>query len=232
MNHNYTLIRSKRKTVSLVVQNDGDLLVKAPLKYPVDKIDAFVKSKSSWIIEKLKKIERQNEKQHLEKPSFGPESTLMYLGREYALKIELVSSKERILRQNQEIVIFTKNTEESHLMKMLESFYKKEAQHFIDERTPMLNQHIGAVPLKVQAKAQKIRWGTCNSKGAIYINWKLILTPPEIFEYVLIHEWAHLIHLDHSKSFWQVVGRVDSDFKGHVAWLKEHSYIIRWPYHV
>ncbi len=230
MNHSYTLIRSKRKTVSLIVQNDGVLLVKAPLKYPVDQINAFVKSKSPWIIEKLKKVERQNEKQNLEKPSFGAESTVMYLGRTYTLKIELVASKERILRQNQEIVIFSKNTEASHLMKLLESYYKKEAQQFIDDRLAILSQRMGVTPLKVQAKVQKKRWGTCNSKGAIYINWKLILTPPEIFEYVLIHEWAHLIHLDHSKSFWQVVNRVDPHYKSHVAWLKEHSYIIRWPY--
>lgn len=230
MNHNYTLMRSKRKTVSLVVQNDGGLLVKAPLKYPVDKIDAFVKSKSEWIIEKLKKVERQKEKQSLEEPSFEPESTLRYLGREYALKIELISSKERIVRQNQEIVIYTKKMEESHLMKLLESYYKDEAQIFIVERLLALSQRIGITPQKVQAKTQKKRWGTCNSKGAIYINWKLILTPPEIFEYVLIHEWAHLIHLDHSKAFWQVVNRVDPHYKSHVSWLKEHSYIIRWPY--
>lgn len=142
MNHNYTLMRSKRKTVSLVVQNDGGLLVKAPLKYPVDKIDAFVKSKSEWIIEKLKKVERQKEKQSLEKPNFEPESTLMYLGREYAFKIELVASKERIVRQNQEIVIYTKKMEESHLMKLLESYYKDEAQIFIVERLLALSQRI------------------------------------------------------------------------------------------
>ena len=206
------------------------------IKYPVSQIDAFVQSKELWIRTKREKIARQIEKQNLEMPTFEPGSFLNVLGHAYEVKVQNTSVDAKHLRHegvylvDGNAIIVTKHKTVTHMIKLVEDFYRKEAQKFIDVRTRTLSAKLGVTPTKVVAKTQKKRWGTCTSQGHIYLNWKLMMVPAEVFEYVMIHEWCHLHHLDHSKAFWHVVKQADPRHKAHISWLKENSFVIRWPY--
>lgn len=82
---------------------------------------------------------------------------------------------------------------------------------------------------KVSVKLQKTRFGSCSAAGNLNFNALLALMPPEILDYVVVHELAHLVHLDHSPAFWQTVGEIIPDYKERRNWLKIHGreYICR-----
>ncbi len=76
---------------------------------------------------------------------------------------------------------------------------------------------------KITLRQQKTRWGSCSSAGNLNFNWRLVHYPPEVIDYVIIHELAHRTHMDHSSSFWQLVARYDPDHLKHRNWLKKHG---------
>lgn len=77
-------------------------------------------------------------------------------------------------------------------------------------------------------RQQKRRWGSCNSRGELRLNWKLIMAPLPVLDYVVVHELCHLLHMDHSALFWADVGRVFPDYKTCRQWLKTYGHLLEW----
>lgn len=75
----------------------------------------------------------------------------------------------------------------------------------------------------ITVRDQKTRWGSCSGKGTLSFNWRLMLAPPAVLDYVVVHELCHLTHMDHSKAFWALVESVCPDYRVHRKWLKEHG---------
>lgn len=76
---------------------------------------------------------------------------------------------------------------------------------------------------RITIRDQKTRWGSCSSRGNLNFNWRLVMAPPPIIDYVVIHELAHLIELSHSPRFWETVERYCPDHREHRRWLREHG---------
>ena len=83
------------------------------------------------------------------------------------------------------------------------------------------------IPSKLRVKEQKKRWGTCTSKRAIYINSKISMVRKEAIDYILIHEFSHLVHMNHSKDFYSLVKQMMPNYKEQEKWLKENSYKLK-----
>ena len=88
------------------------------------------------------------------------------------------------------------------------------------EKTERYAKQIGVSPAAVSVRNFKSRWGSCDKKGQVVFNWNIIKAPHSVVDYVVVHELCHLIHPNHSKEFWQVVGRFDSNYLEHRQWLK------------
>jgi predicted metal-dependent hydrolase len=84
----------------------------------------------------------------------------------------------------------------------------------------------GLAVRRVTIRDQKSRWGSCSSKGTISLNWRLIQTPASVSEYVILHELAHLRHMNHSTRFWQEVEKLCPDYRRAQLWLKEHQRLL------
>ena len=80
------------------------------------------------------------------------------------------------------------------------------------------------VPKAVRVGSQRSLWGSCSSEGNISLNWRLVVAPPEVMNYVVTHELAHLKYLDHSAAFWSLVARFCPDYKKYEAWLGHNTY--------
>jgi predicted metal-dependent hydrolase len=87
-------------------------------------------------------------------------------------------------------------------------------------------ERMGLEPTRITVRDQKSRWGSCSSRGAISLNWRLIVPDPSIAHYICIHELAHLRHLNHSRGFWNEVERWCPDYKAHEAWLKKEGWLL------
>lgn len=99
-----------------------------------------------------------------------------------------------------------------------------DASKIIKERVAVHAGRMGLLPKKVGVKAHRRRWGSCSLRtGALYFNWRIVMAPLPVIDYIVVHELAHLEHPDHSRSFWSLVARFAPDHKAHRRWLREHG---------
>ena len=115
-----------------------------------------------------------------------------------------------------------------HLKKELEILFKYEALKIFERKTNFYARKIGVYPKKITIKSYKKRWGSCSYKEELSYNWKLIMAPEKIIDYVIIHELCHLIHFNHSKDYWEKVSKILPNYKTSKEWLKINQYLLIW----
>ena len=215
------IIRSNRKTLSLSINENADLVVRAPHRVSYDEIQKFISEKSAWIDNKQRLIKAQLEDNLNQNSS----DNCLYLGSLYPLKIDN-NSIEPISFNGQMFTITNVNRERISLS--LKSWYKK---RFIEVALPRLSYFSDKHNLKVnqvRVKEQKTLWGSCSSKNNINLNYLLIMAPMKVIDYVIVHELVHTIHKNHSAKFWQKVETIMPNYKDARNWLKENGYRLRY----
>lgn len=111
--------------------------------------------------------------------------------------------------------------------KALEMRYREAAREYIPKRVLYYQQFIEGTYKRITIRDQATRWGSCSSSGTLSFNWRLMLAPPAVLDYVVVHELCHFEHMNHSKEFWSAVERVLPEYKEHKKWLKEHGSMLR-----
>ena len=105
--------------------------------------------------------------------------------------------------------------------------HKKYARKIFESKVAYYHQFTGGNYTSITIRDQKTRWGSCSERGTLSFNWRLILAPPEILDYVVVHELCHLTHMNHSKEFWSMVSNTIPDYKEKRKWLKENGHTLR-----
>lgn len=106
----------------------------------------------------------------------------------------------------------------------LEKRYIAAAKEYFPKRVAYFNKFTGGSYNRITVRDQKTRWGSCSSKGTLSFNWRLMLAPPSIADYVIVHELCHLTYMNHSAAFWHKVESVYPDYRTARQWLKEHGH--------
>ncbi len=199
----YTLIKSKRKTISITVDINGNIVVKAPLKASKNEVDYFLREKQDWIAKHVV-IQRENAERR-EKFLKAHIKTLTYLGKEYPVDY------------NEPYGFDTKHfTFPDYTFEQLRpsiiGFYKKAAKKHISERVEYYSSIIGVTPTAVKINSAKTRWGSCSGKGSLNFSWKLILADESVLDYVVVHELCHMKQMNHGPKFWAEVEKVFPDY--------------------
>lgn len=132
-------------------------------------------------------------------------------------------TKENILILQDKILIFESDQTNSNYKNILGEWLKKYAKQLIFKRVKELSLNHSFKYNKISIRDQKSRWGSCSSNQNLNFNWRLILAPSEILDYVIIHELAHTKEMNHSKDFWNIVKEIIPEYKKQVAWLKTHG---------
>lgn len=113
--------------------------------------------------------------------------------------------------------------EKSPAQKRLETIYRNGAKEYIPKRASHFAHMLGVSYGTITIRDQKTRWGSCSSKGNLSFNWRLILAPPQVLDYVVVHELCHRKEMNHSKQFWELVESVMPDYAVHRKWLKDNG---------
>jgi len=223
---NYEIIRTDRKTIGLGIDESKLITVRAPKKIEQEKVMSVLKDKSSWILEKIKEID--SIKPAPKPKEFLSGEKLPYLGRRYRLKVEKDEGIKRVevkLYKGKFYIEYPGdyNSESERIEGIREAvvnWYREHARVKLKERIEEYKEQLDVEPNKVFIKNQKTRWGSCSSRKNLNFNWKIIMAPMSIADYVVAHELTHLLYDNHSKEFWQTLGSVIPDYEERLEWLK------------
>ena len=223
----YEVIRTERKTVGIILDNDKNLTIRSPRNTGDDEIRQIIERKTSWILKKLAEIDKI--KPPPEPREFISGEKLSYLGRKYRIKTTGSGSIKKVnvmLYQGRFIIEYPKSLEQNEEKRRkavrdeLISWYREHAREKIEERVEKYRKILGVNPNNVVIKKQKRIWGSCSGKKNLNFNWKIIMAPLAIVDYLVVHELAHLKNRNHSRHFWQTVETVIPDYQKRLEWLK------------
>jgi predicted metal-dependent hydrolase len=215
----YTLERRTRKTVGLKINHNG-LIVHAPTRLSQKELQRILLSKADWIV---KKLQAQQENQP-EKFIWEDGASLLLLGNTIELSVRLDSISRALEYEPGRISVAlpTPNNQTSIARKVL-LWYKKQAHTDFSRRIALLAAKLGVETPPLFLSSARSRWGSCNSRGEVRLNWRLLQAPPHIVNYVVAHELAHLKEMNHSAKFWATVARIYPDYKTAEKELKTWS---------
>jgi predicted metal-dependent hydrolase len=218
----YQLKRSaRRQSLALQVKN-GELWVLAPIGLSQLCIEQFIFAKKQWVLKHLAVSQPQPV------PSYIEQQQLPFLAEKLQL-LTVLDSHNAVTRQGQQLwVQLSRRVKPQNRalwqQQLIVQWYQLQALDWFQQRV-----HFWQSQMNVSAKAVLIgdwqrKWGSCNSKGEVSFNWRLLLAPPWVADYVVVHELAHLRHLDHSKNFWQMVAQFYPEYARVKQWLRAHQH--------
>jgi hypothetical protein len=229
----YAVTRSdRRKTISLVVDPSEGVVVIAPQNLKAKALHEVVRNKVSWILEKQALIdeieEPPKEKEYLSGEKFP------YLGRHYRLKVirsEDVEEPHAALYHGKFLVAISERDyalrREEVVRSALREWYIEHAGERIPERVERYAPKLGVEPTGVDIKEQQKRWGSCTKNRELLYNWRIIMAPMSIVDYVVVHELCHLIEENHTDAFWRLLKSVISDYERRKEWLRVKGRLLK-----
>jgi predicted metal-dependent hydrolase len=210
------LIRSKRRTIALIIERDGSFTVRAPLRASPAAIEAFIQQKEGWIARTREKI---NSTQPTQKKQYADGEKFMLLGSFFDLK--LVAPQRPSLRFDTGFTLSRTAQIKGELI--FTRWYKARAYEIISERVKQYSQQHGFTPKQVKISSAKTRWGSCGPNGTLNFTWRLVMAPLEVIDYVVVHELVHLRIKNHSSKFWKEVELICPEYKKQRKWLRENG---------
>lgn len=212
------LIRSKRKTIALIVRPDGTLIVRAPLRASSASIREFVEKNIEWIEKKqaeARAVVLPAPKKYMSGEKFE------YLGNVYPLEVS-PRQKKILLFEDGTFKLAEAAQPQAELA--LERWYRTQAQKIIQERVNLYALREDVHYAKIGITSARTRWGSCSSTGSLNFSWRLIQAPIEIVDYVVVHELVHTVFHDHSRRFWMRVEQILPDYRERRNWLKRNGH--------
>ncbi|MDQ6958275.1 MAG: SprT family zinc-dependent metalloprotease [Mariprofundaceae bacterium] len=218
--------RPRRKTVGICVKPDQTVQVAIPKRFPLAKVDALVRGKADWIRRKL--AQYQDIQEQYKPKQYVSGETFAYLGRDYRLTVvEGAETPINVRQKTLQVGIPHDLSPEKRVLsvtKALEAWFREKAQLHLTKRTAWYTARMHVAPASVGIKSYRSRWGSCHTDGRIYFNWRIIMAPPSIVDYVVVHELCHLAHHNHSPDYWRLVESVMPEYRTARGWLKQHGH--------
>jgi predicted metal-dependent hydrolase len=214
------IIRSRRRTIALEVTPAATLIVRAPLRAPSTHIEEIIRQKRSWILRKMEEIKRRPRPPCHE---YTEGEMFLFLGRSYPLQ-SVENGRMTIERSDR---LYVSSSLMPDIRNQLKHWYREEARKEIKARCMWFSLKTGHVPATIRITDARQRWGSCTHKGGLNFSWRLIQAPPEIVDYVVVHELVHLGQPDHSRVFWNKIRSIMPDYEQRRNWLKEHEWLLK-----
>jgi predicted metal-dependent hydrolase len=209
---NYTIERSRRRTMAIVVRRDGSVAAKVPLRTGDEPVKAFMQSKAAWICKHALRLEAMH---IVGKKSFIDGEIHYYLGRPVTLRI-IEGQRNRIEFADDSIIIECKGNWDPALGELLVNrLYKRLALSHFSRRLSFLLEKYSSYkfkPISLKVRTTVSRWGSCSAKGSISLSSNLLKKREELIDYVILHELCHLRHRNHGPDFYRLLGEICPEY--------------------
>lgn len=211
----YKLIRSRRRSLALIVNPDTTLTIRAPLHLALRDIERFLAAKADWIASK----QAEARTRHLPTlRKFVPGELFYVFGNLHPLEID---NAARGLVFDNAFRLAPPSLPRAR--ELIQRWYQKQARRLIPARIEAFARQFGLEYTKIRITSARTRWGSCTSRNVLSFSWRLVMAPPIIMDYVILHELAHTVEHNHSPRFWARVAAMMPDYEHHRKWLKLHG---------
>lgn len=209
----YKTVFSKRKSIGIYIGKDGSVEVRSPRGVSKDFIQSFVDKNSEWICNVRQKRKAEFEKRNLFELKVG--DSILFLGKEYEIKYGAG------FLFDEKCFYVPRNIASSELKQGIILLYKKLAKYVLTNKTAEYAKLMNTSFISVRITSAKTRWGSCSGRNSINYAWRLIMADERAVDYVVVHELAHTIEHNHSKSFWEIVEKYVPDYEERRKLLSE-----------
>ncbi len=213
----YTVRRSDRaKNIRITISAHNGVVVTLPLRqsYYVNP-ERFLREKSRWVLHHLSNISLAPPP-----PTLRSGSVVLYRGRNHTLRISRGGTEPRVIVDADTIRIYLPSQNTDPIANILRDWFMEQARRVINRTATLEAERIGVEYSRLSIRDQKTKWGSCSKSGGLSFNWRLILFPPSVLRYVVVHELCHIKHFNHSERFWRLVAHHDKSYETSVVWLK------------
>ncbi|MEI9409332.1 SprT family zinc-dependent metalloprotease [Mesorhizobium salmacidum] len=216
----------RRKTIGLTVERDASLVAHLPKDADIGQVSALIRTKLVWVHQKLATQKDTGRETVFRRPEFVDGEGFYFLGKHYRLKLIDVDPAgpptptvrfdgDRLLFRREQVAVGEKRIAEH---------YTRAAHPYLNDTVNRWKRIVGVSPTKyVQVMDLGFRWASCSSKGTLNFHWRIMQLPPQVIDYVAVHELTHLKVPDHSPAFWAEVARILPTYPQHRRWLRERG---------
>jgi hypothetical protein len=205
------------RRLTVRVETQGEVVVRAPLLLPLETIERFLEKNNSWVRQKI--IAASQNPPH----RFAAGEEFYYLGKPYPLIFG--DSGSHSIKFRHGFIIAPELSAKAE--ELLVGWLKKQALKHLKQRAAELASQFNLSYQRLSLNNAGTNWGSCSSKGSLHFNWRLIQCPPEVIDYIIIHELGHLMEMNHSPRYWDLVQSMCPDYEIRQSWLKRNSSRLR-----
>jgi predicted metal-dependent hydrolase len=224
--------RRNQRNVRLSVREDGVVHISTPWRCPPGLVKDALKEHAAWLAASIEKIEAAKAL----KASALEQNTLraMFLGEYYDISIRRSAMNYGVQWSEAGFDVeipegVDKHDEMELIATLFTDWYASKASKHLPPRIMSFAKKMQVQVNRITIRNQKTRWGSCSARGNLNFSLRLLMMPPEVIDYIIIHELAHLTELNHSPRFWAIVQRFDPYYKTHKAWLRKNAYAMAFP---
>ncbi|QED46907.1 M48 family metallopeptidase [Cytobacillus dafuensis] len=210
-----------RTSIGINIDHYGNIEVQAPKGTPDEKVVQIIEEKWDLILQKTKEM-----KDRLLGPKervYDHSESFLYLGNAYPIQI-YHDLNITVLFEGDQLHIYVKQHEDEKIQQALKRFYYQQCKAIVTKSISSYQKNFTVKPRSIRISDSKTTWGTCDSKLQLTFNWKLAMAPQKVIDYVVVHEMCHMVHLNHDRSFWRLVGKIMPDYKEQEKWLALSSW--------
>jgi predicted metal-dependent hydrolase len=215
------IIRSRRRSIGLEISGNAHLIVRAPLLVSTRQINRIVIEKKIWILRKQQ--EARKRLAQISQKKYIPGEKFLFLGNEYPLILAQGQGIPFLYRENK-FHITSESLSEAR--ESFEVWYRKQAMEIFTDRISLYHRLSGIRCRQLTISNARKRWGSCSTRGNLYLNWRLIMAPLKVIDYVVVHELVHIRENNHSRAFWNRVEQLIPNYREQRNWLKHQGHLL------
>ncbi|MBT2699784.1 M48 family metallopeptidase [Bacillus sp. ISL-40] len=213
-----------RTSMGIYIDVYGNVEIQAPKGTSDELILQLLEEKWDWIQQKSTEMKDRTLGQKVKVYDHG--ETFLYLGDEYSIQVsqDITIKKDYVVLEGDKLYIYVKQLEDEKIKQALKRFYYQQCKTLVERSIRSYQSNFKIKPRSIRISDNNRNWGTCDSRQLLTFNWKLAMAPLKVIEYVVVHEMCHMVHLNHDRSFWRLVGKIIPEYEQMENWLALSSW--------
>lgn len=213
-----------RTSMGIYIDVYGNVEIQVPKGTSDELILQLLEEKWDWIQQKTTEMKDRTLGQKVKVYDHG--ETFLYLGDEYPIQVsqDITIKQDYVVLEEDKLYIYVKELEDEKIKQALKRFYYQQCKTLVERSIRSYQSNFKIKPRSIRISDNNRNWGTCDSRQQLTFNWKLAMAPLKVIDYVVVHEMCHMVHLNHDRSFWRLVGKIIPEYEQMENWLALSSW--------